>query len=530
MLLFTDPGYNPAAEAFKSFDQEQSSNLLGGLHIDTDEEPRRGASRANSVRFDESALQGHFGHTSRSSSEFFPIRTGSGLGGVSMVERSSSHKSDGRQSSTGHSTRLNSLAFGSRSPALEGATNVGPPPGLFLLGPLPSIIRCWLDKNFSNDALLYAAVCTGSCTSMISSRLAHRFSVLRSSNNSVPRKVSLRVYFPEATIHQSSSRALDLIPQVPAITTEFEVFESSNDTESLQIIIGSDTLRAKSSELSFSQERMTIFDDEHNKLTIPLVRPENPGTFQTLRTVSSSSTTATSGKGNTTQIAERSYPGVRHDIESHEHHAAPSKLSLDTAGIRDEPIQDQLFEEHSKHLSVASLGRANAPSNQGIFDTSSTTRFSDDSTPQETGNGIRSATPTREKEANMSGPWRRESSQTPVSDSTFSSIASNSTYQKPGRGKGMKILKPARSNTFRSMSSGQPLSAAEPTPSRWQDLAARGTVANGTESSGNQSLDSPRRSFSSDTKPSLPGSGGKSRSANPIGGASAFGRLNSGQN
>ncbi len=112
-----DSAYNPAAEAFKTFDQDQSSTLLGSLHLEPEEEPRRGASRANSVRFDESALHGHLTSTSRSSSEIFPVRTGSAFGSLPMTERSSSHKSEGRPSSTGpstHSTRLNSFVYDSR--------------------------------------------------------------------------------------------------------------------------------------------------------------------------------------------------------------------------------------------------------------------------------------------------------------------------------------------------------------------------------------------------------------------------------
>src|SRR5690606_2091765 len=72
------------------------------MPLENDEEPRRGASRANSVRFDESAIHGYYGQINRSSSEL-PLRTGSGMGSHPLTERSSSHRSDGRQSSSGHS-------------------------------------------------------------------------------------------------------------------------------------------------------------------------------------------------------------------------------------------------------------------------------------------------------------------------------------------------------------------------------------------------------------------------------------------
>ena len=55
------PVSQPPGDAFSGFD-DQSSNLVGSLHLDADEEPRRvsAASRANSVRFDETANQAHW--------------------------------------------------------------------------------------------------------------------------------------------------------------------------------------------------------------------------------------------------------------------------------------------------------------------------------------------------------------------------------------------------------------------------------------------------------------------------------------
>jgi ubiquitin carboxyl-terminal hydrolase 4/11/15 len=97
-------------------------------------------------------------------------RTGSGMGGHVMSERSYSHKSDGRQSSAGQSVhsmasgRANSLtSFGPTTPQ----DVPGLAPGLFILGSVPAIIRCWLNTNFKHDTLLYAAVCSGSYTSYL---------------------------------------------------------------------------------------------------------------------------------------------------------------------------------------------------------------------------------------------------------------------------------------------------------------------------------------------------------------------------
>ena len=509
-----DPGYNPAAEAFKSFDQEQNNNLLGSLHIDGDDEPRRGASRANSVRFDESALQGqggHFGHTSRSSSEFFPLRTGGGLGGVSMLERSSSHKSDGRQSST-HSTRLNSLALDSRSPALEGISNMGPPPGLLLLGPHPSIIRCWLDSNFSNDSLLYAAVCTGSHTSMISSRIAQKLGLFGSKGRLY--KASLTVYFPEATISQASMRAVDLIPQVPSISADFEVLDVAENDDSIQVIIGSDVLRIKNADVSFSQERVTLFDDEHRKLAIPLVRPENPNTFQRLRT--SSNNPVPTGLSTTQARRDSGNDGDRYWDEAKHNHSSLSTTA--PLAIPTETIP----------MPISTTLKLNTSLDEPLLETPALSRHVIE--PQkETTNGIRSSTPTREKEAAMWGNWRRDANPSSATEATFSSVASNANSQSSTRGRGMKVLRPSRSTQPRSTSTGQSVANTDPAPPRWPEPQSNRGAPSITSESGDSRLASPRRSFSSDTRNPFSNSTQKPRPANPVGGASAFGWLNSGQ-
>src|SRR5580692_2404722 len=119
------PLQQPPADAFSGFD-DQSTNLIGSLHLDADEEPRRvgATSRANSVRFDESANQGHWSQLARSSLD---------------LPRSASS-----QSSTGHSvhsaaSRANSL----RLDALNGlpASDEQPiAPGLLILGTVPAIV------------------------------------------------------------------------------------------------------------------------------------------------------------------------------------------------------------------------------------------------------------------------------------------------------------------------------------------------------------------------------------------------------
>ena len=268
-----------------------------------DEEPRRGVSRANSVRFDESANHGYYGQPGRSTSEL-PVRTGSGMGSHPLSERSLSHRSEGRQSSSGlslYSTRTNSLETtsrmmsssfsggggGSGGGALSSGSPFIPPPGLFLLGPVPSIIRCWLTTNFSNDSLQYAAVCSGSYSSSISYSMLRKFDLegLVDHEEEGVDRIKLPLYLPEASVHQSSSRASSPVPQLPALTVRFIAREVDPRGGSIQIILGSDVLRSHNADVLFSLDKVTMVDDERNKVLVPLVRPENDSAFSSLCTV-----------------------------------------------------------------------------------------------------------------------------------------------------------------------------------------------------------------------------------------------------
>lgn len=291
----TGPVQQPLSDAFSGFD-DGSNTLMHSLHLDADEEPRRtgATSRANSVRFDESANPGHWSHASRTSIELIP-RSTSSLGGHPMLERTYSHKSDGRQSSTGHSVhsgRANSLGIESQFGAIGQSTSTldhpGLAPGLFVLGTVPSIIRCWLNTNFKHDSLLYAAVCTGSYGSFVDQRLIDRLGFADQIRKDDGRKIKLSVYLPEAITRTASSRSNSPTPQLPTITVDFNVINATVDDQdkSLQIFIGSDLLRTHNADVLFSSNTITLFDDDHNKLTIPMVRPENEQTFKSLSTTS----------------------------------------------------------------------------------------------------------------------------------------------------------------------------------------------------------------------------------------------------
>ena len=284
------PLQQPTAEHFSNFDGH-STNLIGNLQLDEDEVPRRVGvtSRANSVRFDETANHGHWAHTSRSSLDLIP-RTGSGLGGHAMSERSYSHKSDGRQSSAGHSVhsmasgRANSLtSFGPTTP--QDAPGLAP--GLFILGSVPAIIRCWLNTNFKHDTLLYAAVCSGSYTSYLDLNLIEHlgFQDQVVLDDDGLRKIKLSVYLPEAVPVSASSRSTSSAPQLPSIGVNFTVVQEHNseaNPKAVQIFLGSDMLRAHNADLLFSSSQLTLYDDDHSKLQIPLVRPEDERAFKSL--------------------------------------------------------------------------------------------------------------------------------------------------------------------------------------------------------------------------------------------------------
>lgn len=217
-----------------------------------------------------------------------------------MTERSLSHKSDGRHSSAGHSVhsvpsgRTSSLGLDTNfligGPDLGSSDIPDPPPGLFILGSVPSIIRCWLSPNFSHNALLYAAVCTGSQKSTLDysllRELGYQEQMQKDSFNR--HKIRLPVYLPEAIITQASSRSNSPAPQLPALTVNFEITgvnqRSNNDRKGIRVFIGSDTLRAHNADVLFSQNLMSLYGDDRNKLSVPFVRPENESLFKNLCT------------------------------------------------------------------------------------------------------------------------------------------------------------------------------------------------------------------------------------------------------
>lgn len=537
-----DQGYNPAAEAFKNFDQDQqNNNMIGSLHLDNDDEPRRGASRANSVRFDESALHGHLAQGSRASSDFFPLRTGSGLGSHPMVERSSSHKSEGRQSSAGqsiHSARTNSLGLETSNILGRVGNNtelpLGPPPGLFILGPVPAIIRCWLDTNFSNETLLYAAVCTGSYHSFLNPCSVSRLGLehQKTRDESGADHVKIPVYLPEATVQRiASSRSNSPIPQLPALTIDFTIQDIPSNSKAIQVFLGSNVLRAHNADILLSQDRLTLFDDARNKLSIPLVRPEDASLYQSLAT---SAQTRQIGKAIDRSELERS-----HNIGRLSDESALVNGSVVSASELDRMTQPSPSPAIAASLESSVIGdqRKPAVSRDPGEDTVNPARNDGSELPNGMENTPIAATPTRTESGNIWGSWRRDSTQNTrpeVAPSTNSTTGSG--YQRAGRGRGMKVLKPSKSgimSSSRSFSATQPATGFDAAPPRYNDAGRRGSQTARSEDRDEQPP-ATRPSLSVDSKSSagpkeLQTVTNKPRSANPIGGASAFGWLNSNQ-
>ena len=456
-----------------------------------------------------------------------------------MTERSSSHKSDGRQSSAGVSTQsaqLNSLNLDVRQPAHGNTTPAGPPPGLFILGACPSIIRCWLDTNFSNDSLLYAAICTGSCKSVLGLNLITRLGLHDQTTirGDGERTAKLRVYLPEATIQHSSARSNCPPPQLPVLTVDFLVYDFSEELDGIQLVIGSDILRLRNADVLFSQDRLTILDDTRNKLAVPLVRPEKRALYQDLRTLNCAS------EQRKTSLDFVSTPSVLdgsiHMANGQDHQnridVDQSQNDEDAGFLRGQSSCDVYTPNTKPTGQIAAIGEERA-STLGQAHGELSTAIQLESRTKVVNGSMKNAkpdTPIRAEVGSIWGSWRRDSGQHTRQELTFSNIASTSSYQKAGRGRGMKVLKPARAN---------PVSRSTPTASTPSNLESETTLPSDNSSSGSQALGGdlldvqsvspPKRPLSVEVKSPLQSLTNKPRSANPVGGASAFGWLNPSQ-
>lgn len=522
--------HHPPPEHFSNFD-DHSNTLIGNLQLDADDEPRRmgATSRANSVRFDETANQGHWAHASRSSVDLIP-RIGSGLGGHLMTERSYSHKSDGRQSSAGHSVhsatsgRANSLGLDTAyGLSHSGTSPLDPPglaPGLFILGSVPAIIRCWLNTNFKHDALLYAAVCCGSYTSYLDIRLidhlGFRDEVIQDEEGL--RKIKLAVYLPEAIPLTASSRSNSPAPQLPSLTVEFTVVERNEDEcdpKAIQIFIGSDILRAHNADILFSSNTLTLFDNDRSKLRIPLVRPEEERTFKSLFVTSGSPNVQKRHPepikmAHSTALEAPKIPEKAHSVLNDQQHVSAS-AELNDGGVAVGSDDG------------ASTGRQSLEQRPSLGLLTNRTESKEGSDPSPaTSSAVRSgASPA------IWSNWRRDGEKTNTMDWANASKNASANYQR--RDTGIKVLKPAKAG-IRTLSSSNTLSSSPVTgQSRFFDDGRRRTSTTSGSEAGDAQFKravsvEKTQSLAKENMPTLT----KPRSANPVGGASAFAWLNNG--
>lgn len=579
-LLLTEtlgPVQMPNNEVFDDFDDEQGQNLLGSLHLDADEEPtRRGAaSRANSVRFDEATLHAsNWGQSARHSGEFGPARPGSGLGGPTLMERSFSHKSDGRHSSAGHSVHsFHSVASGrtsslgldlllgsSRDDDDDDSSPIGitrPPPGLMFLGPVPSIVRCWLTTQYAHDTLLYAVVCTGSQKSTIDYSLLKELNLADEAHRNINGVLhaSLPVYFAEATVAQSSSRSSSPSRrQVPYINVDFEIIGSENaeagdHKQGIRVFVGSDTLTSNSADLLLSQNRMTLFGngEDRDRLSVPFVRPEDESAYKHITTLN--------------VVPEKPKLNA----------SAPAFVSGDprpqTAAA---PDQAETSISHTdageSELTSPFSSTTNQPSYSSKNTATSVPSDSDSERQQrDTASGVEEST-GKENAANSDGGGRRDSTagiwgSWRQGGSTSGGEAAQrenglSGYQPAGRGgRNMKILKPQKSVSISSSAARNGTSFDTPPASRssgeFSRRKSQGAASSAFDPNGSSSpapaptvrWDTVRRSVSAATPSALSSNSGgapptptststtattdnKAKAtatrANPVGGASAF--------
>lgn len=543
-------------------DDDQGQILLGSLHLEAEDEPiRRGAaSRANSVRFDESALHGAGwgAHSGRHSSDFGPIRPSSGMGGHQMMERSLSHKSDGRHSSAGHSVHSAHSAMSGRTSSLGLDTNfvVGdreddspldipePPPGLFVLGSAPSIIRCWLTTNYTSDSLLYAVVCTGSQKSTVEYSLIKDLNLTNNIHRNLDGvyRITLPVILAEARVTQSNSRSTSPTPQLPSITCSFEVTgmdqpDAPVPSKFIRVFIGSHTLRMHSADLLLSQNTMTLYGSDRDKLSVPFVRPEDDAVFKHLAT-----TNVVPGKARLNAAApefvlvEKARKQVKLAEESTMVGSEPkengSEEVLSPGTKPEEPAKAEPVSTTSENGGESEKQATEAPTQDALGSKDNQVVSASDGSRREPTSAIRT-------------PWRHTS----IGLGSESGSRENtplSGYQPATRGRSMKVLRPTKSGGSSSAKTG---AAYEPAPaSRSSGEQRRKTMGDGMQPSSTNGVGTwganAKRSISASTTGTLGSFGGAGegrlnspatsqseagkqsavpRSANnPLGGASAF--------
>jgi ubiquitin carboxyl-terminal hydrolase 4/11/15 len=364
--------------------------------------------------------------------------------------------------------------------------------------------------------MLYAAVCTGSYASYLDAhlidRLGYRDRIFKSIDGA--RKIKFPVYLPEAVPVSASSRSSSPAPQLPTLSVEFTVAErghEENDIKAIQIFLGSDMLRKHNADILFSSNQLTLYDDERSKVQIPLVRPEDERTFKSLY--------ITSGYRCPVKhtLPEKE---ARVSFEANtmgEGSVASSTLELPSAGA---PKENE--DTPTTSSEEGSTGRRSLEQRPTLGLTTNRVDSKDSTTESPASAAPRSGTSPA-----IWSNWRRDTEKPSSMDlsNEGKNTSSSSTYQR--KDTGIKILKPMKSGS-RTLSSGvsQSTSPATAGQSRFFDEGKRRTSHVGGSEAGDAQ---PRRSVSGEKAKENPPTLTKTRSANPVGGASAFAWLNSGK-
>jgi hypothetical protein len=167
-----------------------------------------------------------------------------------------------------------------------------PPPEFFVLGSVPTIIRCWITTHFAHHTIRYADLCTGSQRSTLDVALVREFGLMDEVERDVDgtSRIRIPVYLVEATVAERGHghRAPSPGHQIPSIMATFEITGSEQGSDAgdaaakkgIQIFIGSDTLRAHMADVLLSQNRMALLGNDREKLSVPFVRPEDESVFK----------------------------------------------------------------------------------------------------------------------------------------------------------------------------------------------------------------------------------------------------------
>lgn len=498
-------------------------------------------SRANSVRFDESANQNHFSHSSRPSVELLS-RTSSGFAGIGMNERTPSHKSEGRASSA-HSIRsatsgranslnLDSVAFSLGSAHRSPTEAPGIAPGMLLLGAVPAIIRCWMNTNFKHDALLYAAVCTGSYKSFLDLRLIGKLGFEHNihTNTDGLRVVELPIFFPEAVTHPASSRSSSPAPQLPSLQVEFRVVESTTRDETdkaIQIFLGTDVLRAHSADILFSSNSMTLFDNDRNKLSIPLSRPENEAVFNSLYVTTGAHPSSSQAQKTAVTTKEHTYlNGLGRGSST----ASVSSAAASPPPSRYRPpgaiAAEAGYPEASKPAAIGSDRESRPTSRASNVPRPSLTLLNTKRDSEENKDaGAKTAPLRNDSSPAIWGSWRRDppasaSTQPPGLDWVNAGRSQDTIYQR--KDTGIKVLKPKTATRTFSTTATPASGTASPGDgkSRFFEEGRRRSLAGNDAKSSTSGKEAQTSAVAAPPPPKT--------KANPVGGASAFSWLNPG--